>query len=266
MMAPAPRPDRARAANVGVVSPNSDNQQSAAARHHDEGRAPSPIELPPGGADLLGFTAQADLVDFEMLTASAPLAPTLAQRIDVAMLAADQFARFERIADQLAAQDLVLVDTLEPYREALDAFARATRARTWDTCVLRALLVNGLRADFVAAIGNRLDDRIAALIEPGPTAWRITDFAGRSLSEALEADPTATGALSLYGRRFAAEAVGQIQRLVARQVEFTSLVARAADSDDAITSAGDELGVVSELLERLMVEHGKRLARLGLGT
>ncbi|SYZ32442.1 Uncharacterised protein [Propionibacterium australiense] len=265
MTTPRRLPADSRAASVGSVSPNSDNQRNAAERRLDEGRPPAPLELPPGGVQLLGFTAQADLVDFEMLTASAPLAPTLSQRIDVATLAADQFTRFERIADQIVAQGLTLVEALEPYREALDAFARATRARTWDTCVLRALLVNGLRADFVAAIGGRLDDRLAALIEPGPTAWRVSDFAGRSLSEALDADPTATGALSLYGRRFAAEAIGQIQRLVARQVELTALVARAAGGEGTIASAGDELGVVSELLEKLMVEHGKRLARLGLG-
>ncbi|WP_316668515.1 ferritin-like fold-containing protein [uncultured Propionibacterium sp.] len=248
------------------MSINPDNQQNVAEHRSGEGRAPAPIELPAGGAQLLGFTAQADLVDFEMLTASAPMAPTLSQRIDVATLAADQFGRFERIGEQIAAQNLVLTEVLRPYREALDAFARATRARDWAACALRALLVNGLRADFIAAIRDRLDGRLAALIEPGPGAWRISDFVGRALSEALDADPASAGALALYGRRFAAEAIGQIQRLVAREVELTSLVAHAAVGNGAVTSAGDELGVVSELLERLMAGHAKRLARLGLGS
>lgn len=245
---------------------------SASANQHNgvkrpgTGRAPTPIELPDGGVQLLGFTAQADLVDFEMLTASAPLAPSLTQRIDVATLAADQLGRFERIREQIIAQGLRPTAVLEPYREALDAFASATRARDWDACALRALLVNGVRGDFIDAIRGRLDAGLVQLIEPGPTAWRITDFAGRALPEALAADPSASGALALYGRRFAAEAVGQIQRLVAREVELTSLVARAAGGPEAITSAGDELGVVSELLEKLMAEHARRLVRLGLGS
>lgn len=269
-MAPAQSiPRGAGAASLDPVSPTSDTQRSAAEPRPGEGRAPAPIDLPEGGAQLLGLTAQADLVDFEMLTASAPMAPSLSQRIDVATLAADQLGRFERIGAQLTAQELVVPEVLGPYREALDAFAGATRAGDWASSVLRALLVNGLRADFVTAIHDGLDERLLALVQPGPTAWRISDFAGRALADALDADPAGAGALALYGRRFAAEAVGQIQRLVAREVELTSLVARAAAArageGHAVESAGDELGVVSELLEHLMAEHGKRLARLGLG-
>ena len=97
-MAPAQSiPRGAGAASLDPVSPTSDTQRSAAEPRPGEGRAPAPIDLPEGGAQLLGLTAQADLVDFEMLTASAPMAPSLSQRIDVATLAADQLGRFERI-------------------------------------------------------------------------------------------------------------------------------------------------------------------------
>lgn len=101
----------------------------------------------------------------------------------------------------------------------------------------------------------------------GPVAWRIADFANRTLSQSLADDPDLAGSLALYGRRLAAEALGQCQRIAAKEVELTELVASAVPRpDDAQTGDMAALGAVSVLLEQLMEGHSRRMARLGLAS
>ncbi|SER69894.1 tRNA-(MS[2]IO[6]A)-hydroxylase (MiaE)-like [Propionibacterium cyclohexanicum] len=223
--------------------------------------------MPGGGRDLLGFTAQADLVDFEMLAASGGLAPSLDDRLTVAGLAAAQFDRFERISEELRVEGAAVDATLEPFREAFDSFAQATRPSSWVVSQLRALLVTGLRTDFSARLAPKLSEPLAQLLAPGPAAWRTTDFASRAVQKAISARPEIGGSLALFGRRLAAEAVGQCQRIAAKQADLTALVA------DVLKPAGakgsrelDDLGVISGLLEELMDGHARRMARLGLGV
>lgn len=230
-------------------------------------RATIPIELPTGGRELLGVLGQCELVDFEMFTAQSAYAPSLDDRIAVAELASAQFRRFNRIADQLHAHNWPIAESLQPFREPIDSFAEATGAPDWPTSQLRALLVSGLRADFADKLVAAWPGPLADLITPGPIAWRIADFANRSLSQALADDPQRAGQLALYGRRLAAEALGQCQRIAAKEVALTELVATAIPrSSDAQNSDMAALGAVSVLLEELMEGHSRRMARLGLAS
>lgn len=227
----------------------------------------APIEMPEGGRELLGFTAQADLVDFEMLAACGALAPSLDERLTVAGLAAAQFDRFERISEELRIEGVPVAGVLESFREALDSFAQATRPANWVTSQLRALLVTGLRTDFSARLAPQLSGPLAQLLAPGPAAWRTTDFASRTVQKAISQDPDIAGPLALFGRRLAAEAVGQCQRIAARQAALTTLVAHVLKprTTQEPHELGD-LGVISGLLEELMDGHARRMARLGLGV
>ncbi len=223
--------------------------------------------MPAGGRALLGFTAQADLVDFEMLAASGELAPSLDERLTVAGLAAAQFDRFERISEELHVAGAAVDEVLEPFREALDSFARATHPGNWVTSQLRAVLVTGLRTEFSARLAPQLSDPLAELLAPGPAAWRTSDFASRTVQKAIEEQPTIAGSLALFGRRLAAEAVGQCQRIAAKEAELTAFI--AAELKPRATQGSRELsdlGVISALLEELMDGHARRMARLGLGV
>lgn len=223
--------------------------------------------MPEGGRALLGFTAQADLVDFEMLAASGALAPSLDERLTVAGLAAAQFDRFERINEELHVEGVAVDGVLEPFREALDSFAQATHPGNWVTAQLRALLVTGLRTDFSARLAPQLSGALAELLAPGPGAWRTTDFASRTVQKGIEEDPDIAGTLALFGRRLAAEAVGQCQRIAAREAGLTTFIAGAL-KPQATKGPRElsDLGVISALLEELMDGHARRMARLGLGV
>ena len=230
-----------------------------------------PLQLPVGGRALLGLLGQYELVNFETTSSLTLLAPQLSDRIVVVELVSTQFARFNRISEQVRAHGWQVDATMEPFREALDGFAGATPAHDWPTAQLRALLVNGLRSDFSERISQGLAKPLAELIAPGPVAWRIADFAHRTLGAALADDPDLAGGLALFGRRLAAEALGQCQRIASKEVELTSLVSAAMaagegaeqpDHSDDLTS----LGAVSRLLEELMEGHSARMARLGLGS
>ena len=226
-----------------------------------------PIDLPVGGRELLGVLGQCELVDFEVLSFSGEFAPTLDDRIAVAELATAQVKRFNRVADQLHAHGWPVGDSLEAFREPLDAFAQATQPTDWPTAQLRSLLVSGLRTDFADKLSAAWPEPMARLISPGPVAWRIADFANRTLSQSLADDPDLAGSLALYGRRLAAEALGQCQRIAAKEVELTELVASAVPRpDDAQTGDMAALGAVSVLLEQLMEGHSRRMARLGLAS
>lgn len=243
------------------------NQSSAPLDDSSSQPGRAPLGMPAGGRELLGFVAQGDLVDFEMLASSGTMAPSLDERLTVAELAAAQFDRFERISDELHLQGIAIDECLEPFREAVDSFARATQPANWLMAQFRALLVTGLRADFSARLAPKLPEGIAQLLAPGPAAWQTTDFASRTVQNGIDANPDIAGPLALFGRRLAAEAVGQCQRIAARETDLTRLIAQSLGSGSTQDSSElDDLGAMSALLEELMDGHARRMARLGLGV
>ena len=78
--------------------------------------------------DLLGALAYGELAAFERLAEDAKLAPTLADKAELAKMASAEFHHFEQLRDRLAAIDAEPTAAMEPFAAALDELPPADRA------------------------------------------------------------------------------------------------------------------------------------------
>ena len=74
----------------------------------------------------------------------------------------------------------------------------------------------------------------------------------------MENDPKLAGRLSLWGRRLVGEALSQAQRVAADRDALTSLLTGTVDRP------GLDLAAISRMFSRLVANHTKRMAELGL--
>ena len=76
--------------------------------------------------------------------------------------------------------------------------------------------------------------------------------------QAIEADRKLAGRLALWGRRLVGEALSQAQRVAADRDALTSLLT------GTVGPTGDGPGRDSRMFSRLVANHTKRMAKLGL--
>ena len=88
-----------------------------------------------GAADLLGILAYGALAAFERLAEDARRAPTLADKVHGAEMAAEQVAHFDRVRDRLAELDVDVMAAMQPFHAAFNAYhehpSRRTGWRGW---------------------------------------------------------------------------------------------------------------------------------------
>ena len=75
---------------------------------------------------------------------------------------------------------------------------------------------------------------------------------------AIDADRKLAGRLALWGRRLVGEALSQAQRVAADRDALTSLLTGTVDRP------GMDLAAISRMFTRLVENHTRRMARLGL--
>ena len=78
------------------------------------------------------------------------------------------------------------------------------------------------------------------------------------MRSSIENDPKVGGRLALWGRRLVGEALSQAQRVAADRDALTSLLTGTVDRP------GLDLAAVSRMFSRLVENHTRRMATLGL--
>ena len=209
--------------------------------------------------DLLGALAYGELAAFERLAEDAKLAPTLADKAELAKMASAEFHHFEQLRDRLAAIEA------EPTRR----WSRSPRRSTSSTARPRPR--TGWRAWSRRTSATRSPVTSTARSRPGwtPTPAALVlavlddtghaSFAVEKVRAAIEAEPRVGGRLALWARRLMGEALSQAQRVVAdRDALSTMLVGGVAD--------GFDLAEVGRMFSRITEAHTKRMAALGLAA
>jgi hypothetical protein len=84
------------------------------------------------------------------------------------------------------------------------------------------------------------------------------DFVVENVRTAIAADRKVAGRLALWGRRLVGEALSQAQRVAADRDALTSLLTGTVDRP------GMDLAAISRMFTRLVENHSRRMARLGL--
>ncbi|CAM5386293.1 ferritin-like domain-containing protein [Streptomyces tanashiensis] len=209
--------------------------------------------------DLLGALAYGELAAFERLAEDAKLAPTLADKAELAKMAAAEFHHFEQLRDRLAAVDAEPTSAMEPFAKALDDFHRLTAPSDWLEGLVKAYVGDSIASDFYREVAARLDSDTRALVLAVLDDTGHGNFAVEKVRAAIDADPRVGGRLALWARRLMGEALSQAQRVVAeRDALSTMLVGGVAD--------GFDLAEVGRMFSRITEAHTKRMAALGLAA
>jgi len=216
-------------------------------------------QVPGGGVlDLLGALAYGELTAFERMADDAKLAPTLADKTELAGLSVVEFGHFARLRDRITELGADAVFVMEPFQAAIDSFHAHTAPRDWIEGVVKAYVGDGIAADFYREAAVYVDERTHAVMLDALSETGYSDFAVRRVRAAIAADPKVAGRLALWGRRLVGEALSQAQRVAA---ERDTLSARLVGSDD---QQGLDLASVGQMFTRLTEQHVVRMDTLGL--
>jgi hypothetical protein len=211
-----------------------------------------------GAIDLLGILAYGAIVAFERLAEDARKAPTLADKVHVASVAALQVAHYERVRSRLAELDIDVMEAMQPFHAAFNAFHDYTQPKDWLEGLVWAYVGNGFASDFYREVAAFVDADTRALVHEVLADEGYVEFVVEKVRAAIAADRKVAGRLALWGRRLVGEALSQAQRVAADRDALTSLLTGTVDRP------GMDLAAISRMFSRLVENHTKRMARLGL--
>jgi hypothetical protein len=233
------------------------SQQSQTAR-----QPPEPWVSEPGyrrGAiDLLGVLAYGALAAFDRLAEVARRAPSVADKVYMASLAALQIAHFDTVRGRLAELDVDVMVAMKPFHAPFNEFHAHTRPKDWLEGLVLAYVGNGFAADFYREVAAFVDADTRALVHQVLADEGYADFVVERVRAAITADPRVAGRLALWGRRLVGEALSQAQRVAANRDALTHLLTGTVDRP------GMDLAAISRMFSRLVENHTRRMAKLGL--
>jgi len=211
-----------------------------------------------GAVDLLGILAYGALAAFERLAEDARRAPTLADKVRVASMAATQVTHFERVRERLSELDAEVMAAMRPFHTAFNAYHDHTRPKDWLEGLVWTYVGNGFAADFYREVAAFVDADTRALVHEVLDDQGQAEFVVETVRAAIAADRKVAGRLALWGRRLVGEALSQAQRVAADRDALTSLLTGTVDRP------GMDLAAISRMFTRLVENHSPRMARLGL--
>ena len=218
--------------------------------------------------DLLGLLAYAELAAFFRMSEDASLAPSLADKAELAELAVAEFGHFRLLMDHLAGLGADPEQAMTPFVAALDGFHAQTVPSDWHEGLVKACVGNGIAADFYRAIAEFLDPGTRGLVLKVMADTGRTEFAATRVRAAIQADPSVAGRLALWARRLVGEALGQAQRVAAEHEMLARLLAGHVGAGDAgprgAPAGGSELGDIGRMFAQITDAHAHRMAALGL--
>ena len=206
--------------------------------------------------DLLGVLAYGELTAFERLASDARLAPSVADKVALASMAAAEFGHFTVLRDHLAASGVDPEAAMQPFVRALDEFHESTEPNDWLEGLIKAYVGDGLASDFYREVAGSLQDPttralvLEVLADTGQAAFAVS-----RVTSTIAREPAVAGRLALWGRRLVGEALIQAQRVAVERDALTEL----------LVGQGDLAGIV-RLLNRLTDRHTERMAAMGLAA
>ncbi|MBU2697694.1 MULTISPECIES: ferritin-like fold-containing protein [Pimelobacter] len=208
--------------------------------------------------DLLAAIAYGEISAFERLAEDAKLAPSLADKVDLATMASGELTKVHALHDRLRALGADPFAAMAPFREPLDEFHRHTAPADWYEGLVKAYVGDGLANDFYREIAAYLDpetrDLVVSSMEEGSHATFVVDRVRAAIAE----DSRLGGRLALWGRRLMGEALTQAQRVAADRDALTALLAGGVDRP------GLDLAAMGRMFTRLTERHMARMGELGL--
>jgi hypothetical protein len=211
-----------------------------------------------GAVDLLGILAYGALTAFERLAEDAQAAPTLADKVQLATVAARQVDHFNSVSAHLESIGSDVMTAMRPFHAPFDAFHDYTKPKDWYEGLVKVYVGDGFAADFYREVAAFVDVDTRNLVYEVLADEDLHAFIVAQVRQGTEHDPKLAGRLSLWGRRLVGEALSQAQRVAADRDALTSLLTGTVDRP------GMDLAAISRMFSRLVANHTKRMKELGL--
>jgi hypothetical protein len=173
-------------------------------------------------------------------------------------MAALQIEHFERVRARLAELDADVMAAMQPFHAPFNAFHEYTKPKDWLEGLVWTYVGDGFAADFYREVAAFVDADTRALVHHVLADEGHVQFVIEKVRGAIAADHRVAGRLALWGRRLVGEALSQAQRVAADREALTSLLTGTVDRP------GMDLPAISRMFSRLVDNHTKRMAALGL--
>ena len=210
--------------------------------------------------DLLGAIAYGEMSAFERLAEDAKMAPGLADKAELAAMAAREIGHFDGLCRRLAELGADPYAAMAPFQAPIDAFHVHTAPRDWLEGLVKAYVGDGLAADFYREIAAFVDTDTRDLIIESLEDAGHAEFVVDRVRRAIEEDPRVGGRLALWGRRLMGEALSQAQRVAAERDALSALLSGSVDRP------GMDLAAIGRMFTRLTENHTQRMESLGLAS
>ena len=155
--------------------------------------------------DLLGAIAYGEMSAFERLAEDAKMAPDLADKAELARMAATEFGHFGRLRDRMVELGADPFEAMTPFRQPFDAFHARTAPADWLEGLVKAYVGDGLAADFYR--------EVAAFLDTG-----TRDLIVESLADAGQSEFVVDRVRAAIARERASVAAEGLNRIQSRQV------------------------------------------------
>lgn len=211
-----------------------------------------------GVIELLGALAYGEISACERIVDDARMAPDLATRVEIAMMAAAEFDHFIGLRDRLQSLGVDPYAAMEPFTATFENFHRRTAPSDYLEGLVKMYVGDGLAADFYREIAAYLDPETRQLIIDTMSGTSHTEFVIDQVRKAIDADPRLAGRLALWGRRLMGEALSQAQTVVAERDTLGAVLVGGVDAPAM------DLTMIGRMFTRLTEAHTERMAALGL--
>ncbi|WP_380166183.1 ferritin-like fold-containing protein [Jannaschia sp. R86511] len=208
--------------------------------------------------DLLGALAYGELTAFSRLAGDAELAPSLADKVALAQVAATEFRHYEALAERIEQLGAEPQEAMAPFCAPVDAFHDRTAPNDWLEGLVKAYVGDGIATDFYREISAFVDDETRVLVHRVLEDAGHTEVVAGAVRAAVDRDPRLAGRLALWARRLVGEALSQAQRVA---VDRDGLAALLVGTED---QPGADLAEIGHMFARIMDRHGERMKVLGL--
>jgi len=212
--------------------------------------------------ELLGVVAYGELAGFFRISADAELAPTLAESIKMAELAAIEFRHYTLISSHLQSLGIEPERAMAPFVGVFSAYHDRTKPADWFEGLVKAYVGDSIASDFYLEIANLLPDESKEVILKTADSSIHMEFAVSTLMAAMAHDPRLRSRLALWARRLVGEAIAQAQQLAATHEGLFDLI-NGSNGGTSEEFVGLDLGRV---FIRLTENHTHRMQRLGLAV
>ncbi|HJR89014.1 MAG TPA: ferritin-like fold-containing protein [Aeromicrobium sp.] len=211
-----------------------------------------------GVIELLGALAYGEISACERIVDDARMAPDLATRVEIAMMAASEFEHFIGLRDRLQSLGVDPYKAMEPFAATFENFHRRTAPSDYLEGLVKMYVGDGLAADFYSEIAAYLDPDTRQLIIDTMSGTSHSEFVVDQVRKAIDAEPRNAGRLALWGRRLMGEALSQAQTVVAERDSLSAVLVGGADAP------GLDLAAIGRMFTRITEAHTQRMAELGL--